>query len=193
MLDVIAQVKKQESGDYEGFLTGSWEFAQYPDQWSPCLETRQADIEAQCNQLGVRCSVDKERNDIVIESEWVPLVRPHEATDSETVWCNLNHAILGKEHELLPFYFQYKDGSERHASWSELFALVAAYWSESTFFAWEKGDMLLLHNQLIAHNASPGVGERSIMPVFGDCFGTAQLRSSSNDDGSHRQQPPKGL
>lgn len=69
-------VKRQESGDYEGFLTGSWEFEQYPDQWSPSFETRQADIEAQCKQLGVRCFVDESRNDIAIESEWVPLARP---------------------------------------------------------------------------------------------------------------------
>ena len=44
------------------------------------------------------------------------------------------------------------------------------YWSEATFFSWERGDLLLLHNQLVAHNASPGVGARQILPVFGDCF-----------------------
>jgi hypothetical protein len=27
-------VAKQSTGDYEGFLTGGWEFEQYPDQWS---------------------------------------------------------------------------------------------------------------------------------------------------------------
>ena len=30
----------------------------------------------------------------------------------------------------------------------ELFAMLACYWSESTFFEWEQGDMLLLHNQV---------------------------------------------
>jgi len=85
-------------------------------------------------------------------------------------WCNINHALLGKDHELLPFWFRTASGEQRHATWSELFAILAAYWSEATFFEWRLGDMLVLDNQLVAHNASPGMGPRSIMPVFGDCF-----------------------
>jgi hypothetical protein len=111
-------------------------------------------------KLGVQAVVDPKRNDIAIQSEWIPLARAHAATNSETLWCNVNHAYLGKDHALLPFWFKYKDGSERHASWSELFALVAAYWSESTFWAWQPGDLLLIDNQLVAHNASPGLGVR---------------------------------
>ena len=30
----------------------------------------------------------------------------------------------------------------------ELFGMLACYWSEATFFEWEQGDMLLLHNQV---------------------------------------------
>ena len=53
----------------------------------------------------------------------------------------------------VPFWFRGADGVERFATWGELFGMLACYWSESTFFEWEQGDMLLLHNQLVAHNA----------------------------------------
>ena len=165
------------TGDYESFLCGDWEFEQHTDQWSPGgLATREADIARRCEQLGLQYTIDGVRHDIEISSGWVSPSRLYEPTGEKTWWCNVNHAVLGKGHPLLPFWFRGGDGANdeggkgREASWSELFAMVAAYWSEATFFDWQVGDLLLLHNQLVAHNASPGLGQRSIMPVFGDCF-----------------------
>lgn len=109
----LCTVRKDTTGDYEGFLTGDWEFEQYPDQWSPKLATREADIAARCRELGVQWGRDSNRDDIFIESDWVPLVREHPQSRSETLWCNVNHAVLGMNHSLLPFVFKYADGSVR--------------------------------------------------------------------------------
>ena len=48
----------------------------------------------------VEANVDAARNDVAITSGWVPFSRAHEGTGEETVWCNINHAVLGKDHPL---------------------------------------------------------------------------------------------
>lgn len=78
------------------------EFSNHPDQWSPNFETRLEDIQRRCAQLGVEANIDAARNDIAITSGWVPFSRMHEGTGEETVWCNINHAVLGKDHPLRP-------------------------------------------------------------------------------------------
>lgn len=45
--------------------------------------------------------------------------------------------------------------------------VAEAYWFEATFYSWRPGDMLLFNNNLVAHDATPGVGKRMILPCFG--------------------------
>lgn len=113
-------------------------------------------------------------HDLAVYSPWVPTHRPCALVnekEEETWWLNGNHMTLGATgHPQLPFEFRFADGTERAPTLAEATTIATAYWRESSFFPWVQGDLLIFSNQLVAHNASPGVGARQILPSFGDMF-----------------------
>ena len=93
---------------------------------------------------------------------------------SETVWMNQAHLfhvtsldpevveMLLEEYgeENLPRNTYYGDGSPIPP---EAFAAIReAYEAEALVFPWEKGDVLLLDNMLMAHARSPFTGPRQV-------------------------------
>lgn len=107
---------------------------------------------------------------------WVkPAVRKHPST-GEWIW--FNHAYFYHKINLdpdlvefvaeedLPFTARYGDGS---AIEDEVIKEVdQAYSNTNKLFTWQKGDLLLLDNMLMAHGRQPFAGERKILVAMGD-------------------------
>ena len=175
---------RQTSGDYEGFLLGEYELDGVADQWATGIDSssggsdesgtgsgtgREVALRERAASLGLE--VIDEGDDLAIWSSWIPTIRHHDITKEQTWWLNGNHMTLGAcGHPKLPFLFRFDNGVERAPTWEEAVIISTAFWRESSFFAWERGDLLLFDNQLVAHNASPGVGSRRILPSFGAAF-----------------------
>ena len=133
----------------------------------------EAGLRARAASLGLE--VVEQEHDLAVYSPWVPTHRPYVigsgGTMEETWWLNGNHMTLGaKGHRSLPFQFRFPDGIERAPTLTEARTIAAAYWRESSFIPWQPGDLLIFSNQLVAHNASPGIGARQILPSFGEMF-----------------------
>jgi hypothetical protein len=102
----------------------------------------------------------------------------------ETVW--FNHAlffhvsslpegaaresiIAGVAEEDLPYNTFYGDGAPIE---SEVLSQIReAYRSETVSFDWERGDVLMVDNMLVAHGREPFEGARDVAVVMGDPFG----------------------
>lgn len=107
---------------------------------------------------------------------WVkPALRKHPLTDE---WIWFNHAYFYHKTNLepdlvefiaeedLPFTARYGDGSPIE---DEVIKDVdKAYESTITLFPWQKGDLLLLDNMLMAHGRQPFTGSRKILVAMGD-------------------------
>jgi amino acid adenylation domain-containing protein len=138
--------------------------------WQEVYQTEDKNVvEAYCLENGV----DFEwKNDDHLRIQWErPAVQIHPVT-GEPVWFNhgffFNAAHLGPDllslvtdQELLPFNTYYADGQAIEA---EVIAEIAhAYEKAKAVFAWEKGDLLLLDNMLMAHGRNPFTGNRKIL------------------------------
>src|SRR5262249_21300199 len=111
-------------------------------------------------------------------------VAQHPAT-GEIVWFNhaaffhvstlepsAREALLeGLEEEDLPNNTYYGDGSPIELS--VLDEIREAYRSETVSFPWQKGDVLMLDNMLVAHGRRPYVGQRDILVAMTEPFGPA--------------------
>ena len=133
----------------------------------------EAGLRARAASLGLE--VVEQEHDLAVYSPWMPTHRRYAMGNGhaveETWWLNGNHMMLGaKGHSSLPFQFRFPDGIERAPTLMEATTIAAAYWRESSFIPWQPGDLLIFSNQLVAHNASPGVGARQILPSFGEMF-----------------------
>ena len=83
----------------------------------------------------------------------------------------------GIEEEDLPFNTYYGDGSPIEAAVLE--EVREAYDRETIAFPWEKNDILMVDNMLVAHGRQPFTGPRKIVvamaePFNGQAAGTAQ-------------------
>lgn len=141
--------------------------------WQTVYQTEdRAQVEEHCRQSG-------------IELEWKPgdrlrtrVVREAVARHPDTgEMCWFNHATffhvstlapLVREalleefaEEDLPTNTYYGDGSPIEPD--ELEHLRSCYEAETVSFPWEKGDILLLDNMLVAHARSPFKGERKVL------------------------------
>ena len=50
-----------------------------------------------------------------------------------------------------------------------------AYHKETVTFRWQKGDLLMLDNMLVAHGREPFVGQRSIVVAMSEPFAPTEL------------------
>ena len=168
------QVPFQKTGGYVDFLLGNFLLSGVEDQWGD-----EEQILRMAQDLNLEVDNSDEDSDIVIWSKWINPVRQLSGSGESTWWFNSNHLVVGSttHTESLKFQFRMKDKTIRRGSWREIYAIAYAYWAETTFFAWEQGDLLLFNNQTVAHDASPGTGSRLILPSFGSMFGGASKKS----------------
>jgi len=147
-------------------------------------------------QTQEKSAVERHCRDSSIDWEWLdgdmlrtrqirPALRPHPKT-AELVW--FNHALFfhisslelsqrqsilaGVDQELLPFNTYYGDGSEIEPE--VLDAIRDAYQQETIAFSWQKGDLLMIDNMLVAHGREPFVGPREIAVIMGEPFNNAE-------------------
>ena len=134
-----------------------------PDQLTP--------LEERVDSLGLQ--LHEESGDRQVVSPRISLKRHLAASDSDTFWLNGNHMAIGAmggADGKLPFVLKFASGEVRSPTKREMVSIATSYWRESCFFEWQLGDLLLFDNQLMAHNATPAVGARRILPCFGDAF-----------------------
>ena len=150
-------------------------------------------------QTETREEVDEFCRSAGIEAEWVSEdhlrtrqvcqgVATHPAT-GEKVWMNQAHLfhvtsqdpdvveLLMEEfgEENLPRNTYYGDGSPIDP---EVFSAIRdAYDAEALVFPWEKGDVLLLDNMLMAHARSPFTGERRVVVGMAESYGSGPERA----------------
>ena len=140
--------------------------------WQEAFQTSdRAEVEAYCRQAPMAWEwrgADQLRTRAVR-----PAVASHPAT-GETVWFNQAHlfhvsnlepavrqsmlAAFGEED--LPRNTFYGDGAPIEVA--DLDQVRDAYAAVQTTFPWQRGDVLLLDNMLVAHGRNPYAGERSI-------------------------------
>lgn len=116
-------------------------------------------------------------DELVVWSRWISPSRPL-PDGTATWWCNGNHVSVGSADvfgrpdalEGLPWLFRFEDGTERPATVGEIMMISWAWWQEAAFYKWHRGDLLIFNNQVVAHNGTPGVGKRMVLPSFGGCF-----------------------
>merc|ERR1712196_217721 len=149
------EVPTLKTGSYVDFLLGNFLLADVEDQWG-----NEEQILKMAADLNLEVDNSDEDGDIVIWSKWISPVRPLKGDSKSTWWFNSNHLVLGStsHRDSLRFQFKYDDKSIRFGTWREIYAIALAYWRETTFFAWRKGDLLIFNNQTVTHNASPGTG-----------------------------------
>ena len=149
-------------------------------------------------QTDSRDEVNRFCEDAGIEAEWVSDdhlrtrqvcqgVATHPVT-GEKVWMNQAHLfhVTGLDPEVvemmleefgeenLPRNTYYGDGSPIEPNDFE--AIREAYDAEALVFPWEKDDVLLLDNMLMAHARSPFTGERKVVVGMAEAYGPVPVR-----------------
>jgi len=168
-----APVPKRMTGGYLDFLLGLFELEGVEDQFWPTRNIEE--IYKFAHDLDL--DVEETDDEVVIWSRWISPERPLK-DGGATWWCNGNHCAVGSADVFgrpdalkgLPWLFRFADGTERPAQIREILEISLAWWQEATFFRWQTGDLLLFNNQVVAHNATPGLGPRLVLPSFGNCW-----------------------
>lgn len=73
----------------------------------------------------------------------------------------------------LPRSVYFGDGS--HIDDSVVRLITDIYWQNAAVFLWQKGDLLMLDNMLVAHGRKPFVGTRKIVVAMGDMITESDL------------------
>jgi alpha-ketoglutarate-dependent taurine dioxygenase len=147
--------------------------------WQSVFQTEdKSAVETYCRQAGIETEWRGER----LRTRQVrQAVAQHPAT-GEMVWFNhvaFFHVstlelstrevlLAGLEREDLPNNTYYGDGSPIELSVLE--EIREAYRRETVSFAWQKGDLLMLDNMLVAHGRNPYVGHRKILVAMAEPF-----------------------
>ena len=151
--------------------------------WRDVFQTTdRAEVERYCREVGI--AFEWKDGDRLRTRQVRPAIRIHPWT-AEPVW--FNHAVFfhvsslepatrdallaglaGRPKDELPFHTLYGDGGEiEDATLAELRAAFAA---ETVSFPWQRGDVLLLDNMLVAHGRDPFAGPRKIAVAMSEPF-----------------------
>jgi alpha-ketoglutarate-dependent taurine dioxygenase len=146
--------------------------------WREVFQTTdRAEVERYCREAGLE--LQWKDGDRLRTRQARPAIRRHPRT-GEPVW--FNHALFfhvsslepatrdallaGLAPEDLPFNTFYGDGTPIEPE--TLAELRAAYDAETVSFPWQKDDVLLLDNMLVAHGREPFTGPRRIAVAMAD-------------------------
>jgi alpha-ketoglutarate-dependent taurine dioxygenase len=148
--------------------------------WQTTFQTEsRSEVDEYCRRQGIECQwLD---DDCLRTRQACQGVARHPVTH-ETLWFNQAHLFhpssLGTEsHNLLlevfgqanlPRNALYGNGEELEPG--VLTQIREAYEAESRTFQWQRGDVLLLDNMLVAHGRSPFQGPRQVLVAMGDPF-----------------------
>lgn len=125
-----------------------------------------------CMENSIECHF---KNDTDLLIQWKrPAFQTHPVT-GEIIWFNHAYffhkysiyAEMGISHDddlpddLIASNTFFGDGTE--ITYKNYLEIKSAYEAEQVFFKWEKGDVLLLDNMLMAHGRNPYKGERKII------------------------------
>jgi alpha-ketoglutarate-dependent taurine dioxygenase len=138
-----------------------------------------AEVEARCGAQGVSCEWLAENT--LRTQQWAPAVVRHPET-GEMVFFNqllLHHTacldksvretmaeLFGEDEMAFPRSASFGDGSPIPDTTVEL--INDLYKSLAHRFRWERGDVLVLDNMLVAHGRDPFRGSRKILVAMGD-------------------------
>jgi alpha-ketoglutarate-dependent taurine dioxygenase len=150
--------------------------------WQQVFQTNlRSEVEQYCRQAKIECEWKQENR---LRTRQVrPAVRTHPKT-GEAVW--FNHAVFFHISSLqdstresmlavisevdLPFDTLYGDGSPIESA--VLDEIRAAYRQETTAFSWQRQDILMLDNMLVAHGREPFAGPRQVVVAMAEpCTG----------------------
>ena len=147
--------------------------------WQSVFQTEQKlAVEAYCRQAGIETEW---RGDQLRTRQVRPAITRHPRT-GELTW--FNHAaffhvstleptmreglLAGLDEEELPTNTYYGDASRIELSVLE--EIREAYHRETITFIWQKGDILMLDNMLVAHGRRPYLGPRQILVAMAEPF-----------------------
>ncbi|HYP25130.1 MAG TPA: TauD/TfdA family dioxygenase [Blastocatellia bacterium] len=143
------------------------------------------ELEEYCRAASVECHWKD--GDRLKTRQVRPAIRNHPKT-GEAVWFNhvafwhisslrpeVREMFLSEfEQDDLPYNTYYGDGSPIEDSVVE--EIREAYREETVAFGWQRGDLLLLDNMLVAHGRSPFTGQRKILTSMGEPFNGQDYR-----------------
>jgi alpha-ketoglutarate-dependent taurine dioxygenase len=148
--------------------------------WQTVFHTNdKAQVERYCREA--RISYQWKGNNHLSTRQLRPAVAVHPKTGN-AVWFNhiafwhisslppdvRQVLLINFRDDELPFNTYYGDGSVIEDQVID--ELRQAYDSETVCFAWEKGDLLLLDNMLVAHGRNPYSGDRRILVSMGEPY-----------------------
>ena len=148
--------------------------------WREAFQTGdRAEVEEYCAQEGIE--VEWRDNDRLRTRQVRPAVRRHPQT-GERVWFNhglffnlsslepsARETMLAVVHEdEVPFNTFYGDGAPIEPDVID--EIYNAYDTETVKFDWQRGDLLLIDNMLVAHGREPFTGDRKVLVAMAEPF-----------------------
>jgi alpha-ketoglutarate-dependent taurine dioxygenase len=160
--------------------------------WQEVFQTHsKAMVEAHCLRASIE--VEWKDRDRLRTRQVRPAIRRHPKT-GEHIW--FNHALFFHVSSLeasvresiisgipegeLPYNTYYGDGSAIEVE--VLNRIREAYQLETVSFDWQRGDILMVDNMLVAHGRESYEGERKIAVVMGDPFVDESLWLTATGD-----------
>lgn len=155
--------------------------------WQDAFHTTdRADVERYCTENDIQC--EWKDGDRLRTRQVRPAIATHPRT-GEQVWFNhmafwhvanleptVRDLLLGElGEENLPYHTYYGDGTRIEAEVAN--AVRDAYLQEKVVFAWQKGDVIVIDNMLVAHGRQPYAGPRKILTALGEPYTRTDLRS----------------
>lgn len=150
--------------------------------WQECFQTTdKAEVELYCEQHNIQYKWHSANsNNLELSTEQVCQAILQHHTTGEKVWFNQAHlfhtAALEEtdkafllsmcDKDTLPRQSYYGDGSE--IANEEIYRIIEAYKDEKVIFSWQKGDVMILDNVLMAHGRHSFKGERKVAVAMTD-------------------------
>ena len=145
--------------------------------WQDVFQTTEkSEVEDYCNKNNIQYIWHEPgSNGLELSTQQICQATVKHPVTQEEVWFNQAHLFHISSldetdrntllsivpEDKFPRNVYYGDGSEIHVD--DLHAILKAYDSESIVFQWQRGDVMILDNVLMAHGRNPFVGERKIV------------------------------